>query len=264
MAADGSIYVAFENYAAAATDPTGNDQYLAVKVDPQTGARIAGPYDVAVLADSANAYPTNIDGRETYQDSQFRTWSAGNIAVDPTDPLHMAVIWSDMRNSTPNTSTSDPDQWITNSDVVVSQSFDGGQNWSSPTALAIGGDQFMPWGVYDSTGILRIGFFDRSYDSENHAYGYTLADRDRPGHAQLQRHAADNRTHRPDAGGRAGSPGPPRTPTTLTRPRSWVTTAASPPRPAVASSPFGPTAGTRSTSVAGADLARTPYFAAAP
>ena len=38
------------------------------------------------------------------------------------------------------------------------------------TAIAI-----MPWGAYDSDGILRIGLFDRQYDSVNELYGYSLA-----------------------------------------------------------------------------------------
>jgi hypothetical protein len=57
----------------------------------------------------------------------------------------------------------------------VSQSFDHGQTWSAPQALTIPNDQFMPWGAYDRSGLLRIGFFDRSYDPANHMYGYTVA-----------------------------------------------------------------------------------------
>ena len=49
----------------------------------------------------------------------------------------------------------------TNSDVIVSQSFDSGRTWSAPFALTLDGDQFMPWGAFDRAGILRIGFFDR-------------------------------------------------------------------------------------------------------
>jgi hypothetical protein len=33
----------------------------------------------------------------------------------------------------------------------------------------------MPWGAYDTSGKLRIGYFDRSYDAANHKFGYTLA-----------------------------------------------------------------------------------------
>jgi hypothetical protein len=171
VAKDGSIYVSFES---TADNATGRDEYLIVKVDPATGQRVAGPYKVAGLYDGFTDYPINIDGRQTYQDSQFRSWSAGNIAADPTDASHLAVVWSDMRNSTlpaPN----NPYTAKTNSDVVVSQSSDGGATWSAPVAIQAAGDQFMPWAAYDASGKLRIGYFDRSYDPANHKFGYTLA-----------------------------------------------------------------------------------------
>jgi hypothetical protein len=172
VAADGSIYVTFLNFAEPTT--TGRDQYLVVKVDPATGQRVAGPYKVGLVYDGFTDYPINIDGRQTYQDSQFRTWAAGNMTADPTNAAHLAVVWSDMRNST-LPAPSNPYAAVTNSDIIVSQSFDGGQTWSAPTPLTASRDQFMPWGSYDSGGILRIGYFDRSYDAANHKYGYTLA-----------------------------------------------------------------------------------------
>lgn len=180
VAADGSIHVAFENYAAPSTVATGNDQYLAVTVDPTTGTSVAGPYRVAGLVDSINDYPISEDGRQTYQDSEFRSWSAGNITADPTNAKHLAVVWSDMRNSV-IPAPANPYSAKTNSDVVVSQSFDGGATWSSPTSLAVANDQFMPWGTYGRDGLLRIGYFDRSYDRANHRYGYTLASEKRVG-----------------------------------------------------------------------------------
>ncbi len=171
VAADGSIYVAFEN---TADMSSGRDQYLVVKVDPSTGQRVAGPYRVAGLIDGVTDYPINEDGRQTYQDSQFRSWSAGNITADPTNAQHLAVVWSDMRDST-LPAPSDPYSAKTNSDIVVSQSTDGGKTWSAPVPLKVANDQFQPWGAYDASGKLRIGYFDRSYDSANHKYGYTLA-----------------------------------------------------------------------------------------
>jgi hypothetical protein len=92
-----------------------------------------------------------------------------------------------MRNSTLS-APSDPYQAVTNSDIVMSQSFDRGNTWSAPTALAIPNDQFMPWGAYNASGQLQIGFFDRSYDPANHEYGYTLASETTPGslHFTLQ------------------------------------------------------------------------------
>jgi hypothetical protein len=79
-----------------------------------------------------------------------------------------------MRNST-LPAPRDPYAAVTNSDVIVSQSFDRGRTWTPPVALTIPGDQFMPWGAYDTHGFLRIGTFDRQYDPANHTYGYTLA-----------------------------------------------------------------------------------------
>jgi hypothetical protein len=171
VAADGSLYVSWLN---TANLTTGRDQYLVVKVDPNTGQRVAGPYKVADVFDGFTDYPINIDGRQTYQDSQFRTWALGNLAADPTNASHLAVVWSDMRNSA-LPAPADPYAAKTNSDVIVSQSFDGGATWSAPAAIAKSGDQFMPWSVYDTSGRLRIGYFDRSYDPANHQYGYTLA-----------------------------------------------------------------------------------------
>jgi hypothetical protein len=171
VAADGKIYVSFEN----TTDlSTGRDDYEVVRVDPATGAAIGSPVKVATVIDGATDYPISVDGRQTYQDSQFRTWAAGNIAADPTNAQHLAVVWSDMRNST-LPAPRDPYSAKTNSDVIVSQSFDGGKSWSAAVALALNGDQWMPWGVYDTSGKLRIGTFDRSGDRKNHAYGYTVA-----------------------------------------------------------------------------------------
>jgi hypothetical protein len=170
VAADGRIYVAFLN----TTDlTTGRDDYEVVEVSPATGERLAGPFKVATTIDGRTDYPIAL-GSQTYQDSVFRTWAAGNITADPTNPQHLAVVWSDMRNSTLPAPT-DPYVAKTNSDVVVSQSFDRGRTWSGPVALTLARDQWMPWGAYDGSGRLRIGTFDRQYDAANHLYGYTLA-----------------------------------------------------------------------------------------
>lgn len=170
VTADGRVFVSFMN----TTDlTTGRDDYMAVEVNPTTGRRIAGPFTVSPVIDGFTDYPIAL-GRQTYQDSTFRTWAAGNIAADPKNPAHLAVVFSDMRNSTLPAPTN-PYAATTNSDVIVSQSTDYGRTWSAPTALMLPGDQFMPWAAFDTTGLLRIGFFDRSYDSANHEYGYTLA-----------------------------------------------------------------------------------------
>lgn len=166
---DGRVNVAFLN----TTDlTTGRDDYEVVEVSPATGARVAGPFKVATVIDGATDYPV-AGGSQTYQDSLFRTWAAGNITADPARAGHLAVVWSDMRNSV-RPAPADPYVAKTNSDVVVSQSFDHGRTWSAPRALTVTGDQFMPWGAYDTRGRLRIGTFDRSTDPSNHRYNYSL------------------------------------------------------------------------------------------
>ena len=170
VAADGRVYVAFLN---TTDEVTFRDDYEVVEVSPQTGARVFGPVKVATAIDGATDYPIAF-GSQTYQDSLFRSWAAGNITADPTDPTHLAVVWSDMRNST-LPAPDDPYEAVTNSDVIVSQSFDRGRTWSAPVALTLPGDQFQPWGAFDTNGLLRIGTFDRKYDPANHSYGYTLA-----------------------------------------------------------------------------------------
>jgi hypothetical protein len=79
-----------------------------------------------------------------------------------------------MRNSTVP-APANPYVAKTNSDVIVSESFDRGRTWSAAVALPLSGDQFMPWGAYDRSGRLRIGFFDRQYDAANHLYDFTVA-----------------------------------------------------------------------------------------
>jgi hypothetical protein len=73
----------------------------------------------------------------------------------------------------------DPYATTTNSDVGVAESFDGGRTWTT-TRLKVRNDQFMPWAAFDSAGRVRVGYFDRSYDSANHKYGYTLATETKP------------------------------------------------------------------------------------
>jgi hypothetical protein len=131
------------------------------------------------VIDGFTDYPLAL-GRQTYEDSAFRSWAPGNITADPTNPQHLAVVWSDMRNST-LPAPSNPYVATTNSDVIVSQSFDRGRTWSPATALPIARDQFQPWGAYDGSGRLRIGTFDRQYDAANHLFGYSVATESAPG-----------------------------------------------------------------------------------
>lgn len=164
------VYAAFLNTA----HSNGRDDYDFERLDPATGAPIPGTFKtIDTLFDGATDYPIAF-GRQTYQDSVFRNGLPVSIAADPKNPLHVAAVWSDMRDST-LPAPPDPYTAKTNSDVVVSESKDGGSTWSTATPLMLSNDQFMPWGAFDSSGRLRIGFFDRQGDSANHLYNYSLA-----------------------------------------------------------------------------------------
>jgi hypothetical protein len=183
-AADGSIYVAFLSFNEEVA-PQFRDHYKVVKVDPNTGHALGAPVEVGLTYDGVHDYPITIEGFGTYQDSEFRApFPIGNLAADPSNAKHLAVIWSDMRNNPyPGglLPSADPYQVQTNSDIIISQSFDSGLSWSKPKAINTPNDQFQPWGAYDASGRLQIGYYDRSYDPANHMYGYTLASEKTPG-----------------------------------------------------------------------------------
>jgi len=188
VAADGSIYASFISSDGDTLANQARDTYAIVKLDPNTGAALGAPVAIyqqwavtGLVYDGFFDYPINLDGRPTLHNSEFRTNSIGNLTADPTNPGHLAMVWSDMRNSAPQPNNDPYNDPNTNSDVIVSQSFDGGQTWSSPIALTIANDQFQPWGAYDKTGHLQIGYFDRSYDPLNEQYGYSVASEVTPG-----------------------------------------------------------------------------------
>jgi hypothetical protein len=183
----GNVVVSFYDtylYASDGSTNLGRNTHLAVRVDPQTGALADGPHMIGLAYDGIveGDFPVSADGRQTLHDSEFRLLMQGNVAADPTDATgrHFAVVWFDDRNASLPVDP-DPYKAVTNSDIIVSQSFDGGLTWTAPSAIAQPGDQFMPWAAYDAAGRLRVGYFDRSYDAANHMYGYTLATETAPG-----------------------------------------------------------------------------------
>ncbi len=191
VARDGSMVATFYSTSQYRPDGSTNlarNKHFAVRLDPATGALMSGPHYIGLAYDGLNEgdLPVNINGRQTLHDSQFRLLMQGNITADPTNARHVAVVWFDNRNG-PRPVSADPYAAQTDSDIIVSQSFDGGVAWSPPTAIRVPGDQFFPWAAYDAAGKLRVGFHDRSYDPANHQYGYTLASETGRGSLQFRR-----------------------------------------------------------------------------
>src|SRR5206468_2484781 len=111
------------------------------------------------------------------------------------------LTFSDNRNG-----LHDSDHPVTNSDVFVVQSDNGGTDWTSPTLVDAGaGDQWFPWAdVNPATGQLGILYHDRGASN-----GPTCATR-RPSRRGCSRSSSTTRASngvRP--GPRRRGPGPP-------------------------------------------------------
>jgi hypothetical protein len=131
------------------------------------------PVPVAQREDGASDMPFSVINRQTVWGHQIRWSSDGNIAVDPTNPQHVTVIWSDRgtpnRNVTmgcvdqaPMPPTYDPCNAGPGSDLNVyrADSYDGGASWGARTLVdAAGGrSQWFPWGAYRPDGSLVIAW----------------------------------------------------------------------------------------------------------
>jgi hypothetical protein len=171
---DGTVYVAFmnsQNQALWEPGETSDDQYLVVS-SKDGGKHWSNPDFVVGLEDGSRDYPINVDGRQTLTGYQVRVWGAGNVVADPTHQGRLYLTYSDNRNG-----LHDSDHPVTNSDVSVVQSNDGGRHWTSPTLVDPGaGDQWFPWAdVNPVTGRLGVLYHDRG-SSNGPTYSTALAE----------------------------------------------------------------------------------------
>jgi hypothetical protein len=134
-----------------------DDQYLVVS-SKDGGDHWSKPAFAAGLEDGTRDYPLNVDGRQTLTGYQVRVWGAGNIVADPTHNGRLYLTFSDNRDG-----VHDSDNPVTNSDVFVVQSNDGGKHWTAPSLVDHGaGDQWFPWAdVNPRNGKLGILYHDR-------------------------------------------------------------------------------------------------------
>lgn len=174
---DGTVYVAFENDQNEALWEAGetfDDQYLLVK-STNGGATWSSPTFVVGLEDGSADYPINVNDRQTLSGYQLRVNSAGNIVASPTDGT-LYLVYSDNRNG--GRDLADP---VTNTDVFVIASTDGGATWTAPAQVdAGGGDQWFPWVDVDPTnGSIGILYHDRG--ASNGALYHTALAEGTPG-----------------------------------------------------------------------------------
>ena len=174
---DGTVYVAFENEQNEALWEPGSffeDQYLLVK-STDGGETWSSPSFVVGLEDGSADYPINVNGRQTLTGYQLRVNSAGNIVASPTDGK-LYLVFSDNRNGTHDSANP-----VTNVDVFLMVSSNGGMSWTGPTRVDSGaGDQWFPWVDVDPTnGQIGVLYHDRG--SSNGAFYNTALAEGTPG-----------------------------------------------------------------------------------
>jgi hypothetical protein len=162
IAADGTVYVAFlndQNLALQEAGEVAEDQYLFVKTT-NGGTTWSNPVFVAGLEDGSRDYPLNVRGRQTLSGYQLEVWSAGNIVASPwpADAGKLYLVFSDNRSGTHDAANS-----VTNSDVFLMTSTDGGSTWTGPTQVdGSTSDQWNPWvDVNPTNGDVGVVYLDR-------------------------------------------------------------------------------------------------------
>ncbi|MGZ4130074.1 MAG: sialidase family protein [Actinomycetota bacterium] len=171
VAADGTLYVAFENGQNSANWETGKEtesSYLVVK-STDGGQTWSAPVDAADLEDGKHDLPHSVGGDQTVNGYQVRLNSAGDIAVAPDGTLY--IVFADNR-----TGTHDVKDPVTDLNVYVVTSSDGGATWSPAVGVDTGpGDQFFPWAaVNPATGQLGVLYNDR-VAAGSHLYNASLS-----------------------------------------------------------------------------------------
>ncbi len=170
VAPDGTVYVAFINGQNSELWETGKEEensYLVVK-STDGGATWSAPVDAADMEDGRHDFPLNADGRQTVSGYQLRLWSVGNIAIGNGS---LYIVFADNRAGTHDVKTP-----ISDLNVYVVSSSDGGATWSEPSGVDTGpGDQWFPAAAVNPvTGQLGVLYNDRD-PSDPHLYNASLA-----------------------------------------------------------------------------------------
>ena len=148
-----------------------DSQYLLVK-STNGGQAWSSPTFVVGMEDGSADYPINVHGRQTLTGYQVRVWGLGNIVASPTANGTLYLVFSDNRNG-----VHDVAEPITNTDVFLMTSSNGGSSWSGPILVDSGaGDQWFPWvEVNPTNGEIGILYHDRGA-SNGPLYNTALAE----------------------------------------------------------------------------------------
>jgi hypothetical protein len=179
---NGTVVVHFLNgdHAAAWEGPNDFDSQTMVVRSTDGGTTWDGPIHIADLEDSTAVppgyplphigdYPINSFGETTLTGHQFKIWSVQEMIADPVNGNLYAFV-TDNRDG-----IHDSFSPVTESNVFMTKSTDGGITWQGPIRVTSGpGDRWMASGsVYNDQ--VRVMFLDGQYDFPNRTlYGVTL------------------------------------------------------------------------------------------
>jgi len=175
VASDGTLYVHFLNSQNDAEWEVSNDfdeQIMVVK-SADGGTTFTDPVAAAQLEDGFSDTPYSAVGDQTVYGHQMRWASAGNISVNPQNPLDVTVVWSDRGTANPNATEGcvdnapgdppdyDPCDAGPGSDLNIyfSRSTDGGKTWSGRQLLdGTTGNGWYPWADHKPNGTLAVAW----------------------------------------------------------------------------------------------------------
>ncbi len=173
---DGSIHVGFANLQHEAAWEPGEifESQLMETSSTDGGATWSVPVHVSNLEDGSLDYP-NLDINGGFGTLTGLAVPAlptiANLAASPVDGA-LYFVFSDNRDG-----VHDVPNPVTNTDVFVMTSSDGGATWTGPDPVSTAtSDQVRPWAEVDPvTGELGVVFYDRSYGSDDRVFDVTLA-----------------------------------------------------------------------------------------
>ena len=192
---NGDLAISFEN-----GNGTGffdnRGQMLVTVFSPALGT-IRGPYQAAALVyDGTFDFPFTHDApqRPTFCNSNFRDGVNGSLAADGAGTLYLAYF-DDKKHKGQfvsggnpitvgdrSTGYACPAGKVTDADIYVLRSRDGGRTWSdvTPASGHANHDQFWPW-VAANGNQVAVVFYDRSGDPNNKLIDTNLAQRSEEG-----------------------------------------------------------------------------------
>ena len=180
VATDGTLYVHFINgQNEAEWEVAGEfDSQLMVVKSTNGGETFSDPVPAVQLEDGLSDIPFSVIRRQTIWGHQIRWTPVGNIAVDPTDPQHVTLVFADRGTPNPNATegcflTATGGLFIgtapnydpcdagpgSDTDVYRVDSFDGGATWGGRTVVEdTNGPAWFAWSDYKSDGTLVVAW----------------------------------------------------------------------------------------------------------